>query len=240
MIGKNEKTVSLGGVSKIYKVNEHLTAGVKDITFSAAKGELVLLLGPSGSGKTTLLSLIAGLIEPSEGKVILFRREVNSYSKTELQKLRAEKIGFIFQTFLLIDSLTALENVKLLLKFAGKTSKESETKAVELLNYFNISCISGKFPNALSQGEKQRVAVARAVANDADLILADEPTASLEVKQGFEIIEMLNNYAKEKNKSVIVASHDLRLKDYADKIIYMEDGRITQEESIDENIEDRS
>ena len=227
---KNEKEniVSLQNVSKIYNVNEHITAGVKDITFAANKGELILLLGPSGSGKTTLLTLIAGLLEPTKGKVVLFNKEINSYSRSALQKLRAERIGFIFQAFLLIDALTVVENIKLVLKFAGKNGKDADSRAADLLNKFGVDQLSKKFPSSISQGEKQRVAAARAIANNPDLILADEPTASLEVSQGLEIIGSLHSYSNKENKCVIVASHDLRLKEFADRIIYLEDGSMKE------------
>ena len=224
----DEKTniVSIRNVSKTYRINEHSSVGVKDINFEAKPGELVLFLGPSGSGKTTLLTLIAGLLQPSEGSISLFDKNIETYSNVELQKLRAEKIGFIFQTFLLIDALTALQNIELVLKFAFKSNREVKKIAMNTLKELHIECLADKLPVTMSQGEKQRVAVARAIANDAELILADEPTASLDASNGSAIIELLHRYAKKNNKCVIVVSHDLRLKEFADRIIYLEDGRI--------------
>jgi putative ABC transport system ATP-binding protein len=218
--------VSIKNVSKSYKVNEHSTSAVSNINFEATTGELVLVLGPSGSGKTTLLTLIAGLLSPSEGSISLFQKKIEEYSSVELQKLRAEKIGFIFQTFLLIDALNALQNIELVLKFASKTKREAKIIANSLLKELQIEYLADKLPISMSQGEKQRVAAARAIANRADLILADEPTASLDAANGLIIIELLHNYATKNNKCVIVVSHDLRLKEYADRIIYLEDGRI--------------
>ncbi|MDT3696001.1 MAG: ABC transporter ATP-binding protein [Ignavibacterium sp.] len=226
MKDENENIVSLQNVSKSYRINEHSSVGVTDITFEAKHGELVLFLGPSGSGKTTLLTLIAGLLKPSNGIINLFHKPIESYSVSELQKLRAERLGFIFQTFLLIDSLTALQNVELVLKFASKSKREARRIAENIFRELNIEYLADKLPTAMSQGEKQRAAVARAIANNAELILADEPTASLDTENGSIIIELLNAYAKIKNKCVIVVSHDLRLKEYADRIIYLEDGRI--------------
>ena len=223
---KDENIVSLQNVSKSYKINEHSSVGVKDIIFEAKLGELVLFLGPSGSGKTTLLTLMAGLLQLSEGSISLFQKPIESYSSVELQKLRAKKIGFIFQTFLLIDALTALQNVELVLQFASKSKREAATITKNLLRELQIKYLADKLPVTMSQGEKQRVAVARAIANNAELILADEPTASLDAENGSIIIELLHSYAKKKNKCVIVVSHDLRLRDYADRIIYLEDGRI--------------
>jgi putative ABC transport system ATP-binding protein len=224
--------VQLTGVSKIFGVNEHKTAAVRDARLQASTGELVLLLGPSGSGKTTLLTLIAGLIKPTSGKVALFGRNIESYTPGQLQQLRARRIGFVFQTFHLIDSLTAIENVALILRFAGRSRIEAKRRARRLLGQFHIEHLAWKFPATLSQGEKQRVAVARAIANGADLIIADEPTASLETKQGFDIIRLLHQYAKEHNRCVIVASHDLRIAEFADRVLRLEDGILTYRERV--------
>jgi putative ABC transport system ATP-binding protein len=220
--------VQLASVSKIFGSNEHKTIAVQDISLEASPGELVLLLGPSGSGKTTLLTLIAGLVEPTSGTVSLFGRNIEDYTSKELQKLRAARIGFVFQTFHLIDSLTVIENVALVVRFGGKTKTETKRQALRMLDQFHIEHLAKKFPANLSQGEKQRVAVARAIANGAELIIADEPTASLETKQGFDIIRLLHEYAKEENRCVIVASHDLRIVEFADRVLRLEDGVITQ------------
>lgn len=220
-----ENIILLQNVSKLYRINEHKSFGVKDIDFQAKPGELVLLLGPSGSGKTTLLTLIAGLLRPSEGSIRLFGNPIESYTNAELQSLRAGKIGFIFQTFLLIDSLTSSQNIELVMKFNSKPKREARKTARALLKDLRIEYLADKLPSAMSQGEKQRVAVARAVANNAGLILADEPTASLDTENGSIIIELLSSFARN-NKCVIVASHDLRLKKYADRIINLENGMI--------------
>lgn len=219
--------ISLKGVSKSYKVNEHVSFGVRDIDFEAKPGELVLLLGPSGSGKTTLLTLIAGLLKPSEGSIKLFDKPVESYSAVALQKLRAGKIGFIFQTFLLIDALTSSQNIELVIQFNHKSGKEARKISGDILRKLRIDYLASKLPSTMSQGEKQRVAIARAVANDAGLILADEPTASLDTENGLAIIELLGSFAKN-NKCVIVASHDLRLMKHADRIVYLDNGRIAE------------
>jgi ABC-type lipoprotein export system ATPase subunit len=156
----------------------------------------------------------------------LYNENISEMRPGELQQLRAKRIGFIFQTFLLIDSLSAIQNIELVLRFAKLNKKYIREQAFYLLKQFGIEELAFKSSVSLSQGEKQRVAVARAIANNADLILADEPTASLETNQGMLIIELLHNYATKQNKCVIVASHDLRLKDYADRIIYLKDGEI--------------
>ena len=222
----NKLIVQVENVTKIYHSNSHQHAGVVNVSLNAGSGELLLLLGPSGSGKTTLLTLIAGLIKPTEGHISLFNKNLISYSAPDLQRLRATRIGFIFQTFLLIDALNVFENINLVLRFAGKNGYHKKLKVISLLEKFSIAHLARHFPAKLSQGEKQRVAIARAIANDADLILADEPTASLASTQGFEIINLLHQYAKERNKCVLVVSHDLRLKDYADRILYLENGKL--------------
>ncbi len=225
MKDENRNIVSLRDVNKTYRINEHVSVGVKDINFDARPGELILFLGPSGSGKTTLLTLIAGLLKPSEGSISLFQKPIESYSVADLQSLRADRIGFIFQTFLLIDALTSSQNIELVVKFNQKSKKEARRIAETLLKELNIEYLADKLPATMSQGEKQRVAVARAVANNAELILADEPTASLDTENGSTIIELLSSFARD-NKCVIVASHDLRLKKFADRIVYLDNGRI--------------
>jgi putative ABC transport system ATP-binding protein len=222
--------IDLHDVSKIFGANGGVTAAVTNISLLCYAGELVLLLGPSGSGKTTLLTLMAGLLRPSAGNIFLFGNDVRNYSDERLQDLRARRLGFIFQNFLLIDSLTVLENVLLVLRFGGTTGAQAIEEARRLLRRFAIEHLAGNSPSKLSQGEKQRAAIARAIANGGELIIADEPTASLESTQGLEIIILLRNLAKEYRKCVVVATHDLRLVDYADKILHLRDGEIVKSE----------
>jgi putative ABC transport system ATP-binding protein len=218
------KIVQLENVTKTFGNNGHRTVALRNASFHVSRGELLVLVGPSGSGKTTLLTLIAGLLEPTSGAISLFGRSIGHYTPKQLQQLRARRIGFVFQTFLLIDSLTAQENVTLILRFAGKARTEAERRAHELLRQFQVGHLAKKFPPTFSQGEKQRVAIARAFANGPDLIIADEPTGSLESRQGFEVIQLLQEYAKHLNKCVIIATHDLRIAELADRVIRMEDG----------------
>jgi putative ABC transport system ATP-binding protein len=229
----NNSVVEIKGATKIYESNANKCVALNEINFSASKGELLLLLGPSGSGKTTLLTVTAGFTKLTTGEVFLFGKNITKYSPVELQLLRAERIGFIFQSFLLIDALTVFENVELVLHFSQKNMRDN---AFEALQKVGIANLSKKSPMELSYGEKQRVAIARAFANDADLLIADEPTASLETKQGEEIIKLLHNYASELNKCVIVASHDKRLKYLADKIHYIENGKISRLEVPSKNV----
>jgi putative ABC transport system ATP-binding protein len=205
---------------------------IRDISFTAQRGELVLLLGPSGSGKTTLLTLIAGLIEPTSGIVELFGKNIQQYTSKELQHLRASRLGFVFQNFLLLDALTVKENVALVTQFNGTSKKQGRKRTSEILQELHIVHLAQKYPTQLSQGEKQRAAIARALVNHPDIILADEPTANLESGQGFEIIRFLHDYVKKQNKCVIVASHDLRIVEFADRVLRLADGRVVSEEII--------
>lgn len=227
MENNNGPVAELKNVSKIYSFDQGQTAGVRDVSLRLCRKEFLLILGPSGSGKTTLLTLVAGLLKPTTGSVSLFGESIIHYSNKQLQRIRAEKIGFIFQNFLLIDTLTAKQNVELVLKFAGLSRSESSHKIDDIFEELKISYLLNKYPTAMSQGEKQRVAVARAIANDAELILADEPTASLETEQGMQIISLLSAFSEKKNKCVVVSSHDLRLSNYAGRIICLTDGKIT-------------
>jgi putative ABC transport system ATP-binding protein len=213
-------------VTKIFNDSGQPTTAVREVSLEARRGEMVLLLGPSGSGKTTLLTLIAGLTRPTSGSISLFGKNVEEYSATELQSLRAERIGFVFQTFLLIDSLTATENIEIVLRFNRKRRAERAAKTQALLGELGIEHLARRFPRAMSQGEKQRVAIARAIANDAELLIADEPTGSLETRQAVDIIALLHDQAKRRSATVIVASHDLRLKEFADRTLRLQDGML--------------
>ena len=191
---------------------------------------VVLLLGPSGSGKTTLLTLMAGLVAPSAGSVSIGGKRLETLSLVELQRLRARSIGVVFQAFNLIDALTALENVALVLRFAGAARRGSLVAAQAILDRIGIGHLGAQLTSRLSQGEKQRVAIARAVANSPVLLLADEPTASLDSGHGLEIIEILRRYARESMAAVVVSTHDPRLASFADQILRLSDGKVKKED----------
>ena len=213
----------LDRVSKSYGSSRPV---VRDISLDVCPGEMVLLVGPSGSGKTTLLTLIAGLLRPDAGMVRLFGDDLALRSAEQMQHIRARRIGFVFQTFHLIDAITAVENVALALRFGGLRGPEAHRRAQALLVERGIGHLAQKKPGAMSQGEKQRVAITRATANHPDLILADEPTASLETPQGLAIIRLLQDYASTQGRSVIVATHDLRMTEFATRVLRIEDGRV--------------
>lgn len=214
-------------VTRDFSDAQHKAIILDNVSFVINPGELVLLLGPSGSGKSTFLTILAGLQPPDHGKVILFGKELYEYSNAELQQLRADHVGFIFQTFHLIDSLTAIENVLLIMQFSNNNVKNKKKVAIDLLNQFGIGHLTDAYPKTMSQGEKQRVAIARALANKAELLIADEPTGSLSSDQGMKIVELLHQEAKINKRGVVIASHDQRIAQYADRILYIEDGVVS-------------
>lgn len=230
-IERSAPAIELRGASKIYQVAGRGTTGLMPTDLVITPGELVLLVGPSGSGKTTLLTLAAGLVAPTAGSITIGGERLDGMTATALQRLRARRIGFVFQAFNLVEALTALENVSLVLRFSGLARGDAERRAREVLEEIGILHLSAQFPAQLSQGEKQRVAVARAVAARPALLLADEPTASLDTENGLEVIRALHRYARTHSAAVLAATHDLRLTDFADRVLTLSDGRIVREEA---------
>ena len=222
---KPANPVELRNVTKTYASNGTTTSAVHGGAFKASRGRLILVLGPSGSGKTTLLGLMAGFLAPDEGDVTLFGREISELSETDRQRLRAERLGFVFQSFRLIDALTVWQNVEQVLRFNRVSRRSRERKIRPVLDDLGILHLSDRLPPSLSQGEKQRVAIARAIVHSPSLILADEPTANLESRQGAEVILLLRRQTRRNGGCVIVASHDLRIKDLADEVYWIEDGQ---------------
>ncbi len=218
----------MDGVSKCYESLHGRTFALRNINFIAGPGELILLLGPSGSGKTTFLTLLAGLQQPTSGEIFLFGKKTSDYMAREIQDLRCKKIGFVFQTFLLLESLTVLQNVMMIRRFAGATRRECMTDAMRYLRRFGIEKLADSYPKMISQGEKQRAAIARALVNGAELIIADEPTGSLATEQGMEVVEYLRKSSYEEGRCVIIASHDERIIPHSDKVLRIKDGEFTE------------
>lgn len=217
------------GVSKTFATfGAESVVAVRDASLELRGGEVTLISGASGSGKTTLLSIIGGLIPPSDGEVELGGRALRSLSQAELTMLRLRTIGYVFQGFRLIDALTAAENVELPLNLAGTLRPASRDRAIGLLQRLSLSDRLDAFPQTMSAGEKQRVAIARAFANDPPLLLADEPTGSLDSRAGQKVIEILQAAARVHGCAVLIVSHDHRIQRYADHVLEMEDGRLQQ------------
>ena len=220
------------GLSKIFGSGHLEVRALEDIKLSVSEGDLVALLGPSGSGKTTLLLCISLILDPTEGKIVFDGQTIfqkNGWTGVDIRRIRREKIGFIFQSHNLIPFLTAKQNVLFPLSLIGLRKEEAESRAMELLRYMEIADRADYLPALLSGGEQQRVAVARALANNAKLILADEPTASLDTGRGMRVMELLKKIAKENRSAVIVVTHDVRMIEGFDCVYHLKDGRIIDE-----------
>ena len=195
------------------------------------RGEYLSIMGPSGSGKTTLFNMVGGIDRPSRGRVYIDGVDVAKLDAYELAWLRCRKIGYIFQTFNLIPVLTAMENVTLPMIFAGVGREERIKRGKEILERVGLGDRLNHKPAELSGGQQQRVAIARALANDPVIVLADEPTGNLDLETGLDIINLLKNLNKEQNVTIIAATHDLKMLDVSDRIVYLRDGKIDRYET---------
>jgi putative ABC transport system ATP-binding protein len=226
-----EKIVSLKNISKEYSANGRKIKALDDINLNVKPKELVVLLGPSGAGKTTILNLIAGLEKPTSGEVRVLDIDLVDSDENFLSAFRAANIGFIFQSYNLVSTLTARENVELMMELAGwSDANRNEKRTAELIESVGLTERADHLPAQLSGGEQQRVAIARALANDPQLILADEPTGNLDMKTGSEIVTLLEGLKKEREKTVIITTHDERIVQKADVIYRVERGRLIGEE----------
>ncbi|MDD3189380.1 MAG: ABC transporter ATP-binding protein [Fermentimonas sp.] len=217
----------LSGAGKEYKTGESTIVALQPTTTEFRTGEITLLVGPSGSGKTTLLSLLGSVIYPTMGKVWVGDTCVNDLYEKELANLRLQHIGFVFQGFNLLAPLNALENVMQPLLLQGVKRKEAKSRAMKLIRQFGMEDRIHNLPKNLSGGQQQRIAIARSLITDPQLILCDEPTASLDHKSAKMVMEMLSQLSMD-NRAVIVVTHDVRLKKYADRTIYVSEGRISE------------
>ncbi len=220
--------IHLQTVCKIYGSGEAAVRAVDSVDLTIHAAEFVLLLGPSGSGKTTLLSLIGGLLQPTSGAVYVAGTEVSRLPPKALAAFRLKQIGFIFQFFQLMSALTACENVELVLRLSGQTSHQARQEAETLLTRFGLTHRLTHLPAQLSGGEKQRVALARALALRPPILIADEPTGSLDSHNGEQVIHLLRQLVDEEHRTVLVASHDPRLVPVATRVLHCEDGRIRE------------
>ncbi len=213
------------GLTKVFESGPATVRAVDGVDLTVGRGEIVLIVGPSGAGKTTLLTLIGGVLRPTAGSVRINGYDITAVKESELTHVRQHLVGFIFQSFSLLESLSSRENVEVALNFAGVTGKPARERATRLLVDLGMEDRLQFKPWALSGGEKQRVSIARALANDPQLILADEPTANLDSKHGHEVVVLLRDIAKKQRRTVIIVSHDQRIREVADKVLWLEDGR---------------
>ncbi len=226
---EDKLVVKAEGLTKIYVEDGVETPALRGVDLEIRRGEFAALAGPSGSGKSTLLHLIGGLLTPTAGRVWLNGRRLDELSRDELAELRLREIGFVFQAYNLIPVLTVLENAAFVLELQGVPAAERRRRALELLKTLEIAEYADRFPNKLSGGQQQRVAVARAVAPNPSLILADEPTANLDSKTGLALIDLMRKLNRERGVTFLFATHDPRLLERVDRVIFIEDGRIVQD-----------
>lgn len=216
------------GVEMVYQSGRQSFQVLKGIDLQVRQGDVQLLMGPSGSGKTTLLSILAGLLTPTQGRVILLGEEITKMSRAKLARFRLRNIGFIFQGFNLFPALTAQENVEVALNIKNVRGRTARQEAKLRLEQVGLGDKGNSLPRDLSGGQKQRVAIARALAGNPKLIMADEPTAALDSTSGHAVIDLLRKLAKEEGSTVLMVTHDPRIIDVADRILDLEDGKIKQ------------
>ncbi|MBN1245465.1 ABC transporter ATP-binding protein [Candidatus Bathyarchaeota archaeon] len=221
----SDLVVATDSLNKAYQLGDVEVEVLKGITFKVARGEFVAICGPSGSGKTTLLNIISGIDRTTSGKIIVLGEDLTVQDENFLADFRCNHVGFVFQSYNLVSTLTVAENVAFPMEWSRKPEEEVETRVAELLETVGLQHRANHFPAQLSGGEQQRVAFARALANDPELILADEPTGNLDTKNGQKITQMLRTL-KANGKTVIVATHDPELMQLADRTVCLEDGRI--------------
>jgi len=227
-----ENIISVQDVSKIYRVGSEKVVALNNVTLNISKGEICCFLGPSGSGKSTLLNLLAGLEKPTKGRIIIKGQELNKLSENKLTKFRQKHIGFVFQSYNLLPTLSALENVSLPLAFRGISKKKREKIAKKILKDVGLETHLKHKPTQMSGGQQQRVGIARAFVGKPEIVFADEPTGNLDTKTTIEVMELITKMARENEQTLVIVTHDVEVARYADRIFYIRDGRI---DKIEEN-----
>ncbi len=213
-------------VTKTYQVDSNIINAVDDVSLQICPGEFVALVGPSGSGKTTMLALLAGLLSPSEGSILIGDQDLSTMNESRRTRFRREKVGFTFQDNNLVPYLTVKENVELMLKLNGQYNKRSKQHAAELLEQLGLGDRLNNLPSQLSGGQQQRVAIARALVHRPKIVLADEPTASLDTQRALQVVETFADQIHAQNLAGIMVTHDLRMCQFVDKVIQMRDGKV--------------
>jgi putative ABC transport system ATP-binding protein len=227
-------TVFLENVSKVYQMGEVEVHALKEIDLTVTKGEFLVALGPSGSGKTTMLNLIGGIDSPTSGKIVVGGRDISTLNEKELTRFRRETVGFIFQFFNLIPTLTARENVEFALDLVPKEKRGS---ALEVLEQVGLSDRANHFPSQLSGGEQQRVAIARALAKRPPVVLCDEPTGELDYDTGIMILRLMRDISRQEHCNFLMVTHNSAIAKIADKVVHLHSGEIASVD-VNENPED--
>ena len=216
-------------VIKTYPSDSGTIYAVEDVSLRVAAGEFVALVGPSGSGKTTMLSMLAALLRPSSGQILLDGQDLAKLNDFERVAMRREKIGFTFQANNLVPYLSAVENVEMMLRLNKRLDKTGKLRARELLARLGLAERMHNLPSQMSGGQQQRVAIARALIHNPSLVLADEPTASLDTERAYQVVETFASLIHEQNRAGIMVTHDLRMCEYVDRVLVMQDGKLVRE-----------
>lgn len=228
---KTNSLIELSNVSKAYyRKGVEVIKALDNVSLKVAEGEFVTVLGPSGSGKSTFLNMLGALDRPTSGKVMLDNYDISKLNEAELVALRRKKVGFVFQQYNLIPTLSAIENVEVALAPTGMPKRERYDRSRELLNLVKLGRRMDHLPSELSGGEQQRVAIARAFANEPKILLMDEPTGVLDTKTGREIMEIIRKANKERDKTVVAVTHAGYVKGYSDRLLFMRDGKLYEHE----------
>lgn len=223
--------IQVENLHKSYLMGREAVPALRGVSINVARGEMLCLMGPSGSGKTTLLNLLGGLDEPGRGHITIDGENVVSMKEEQLAQLRLRKLGYVFQTFNLLNNFTAFENVEAPMVLAGKyRRRERKIRVTLLLEQVGLADRMDHYPSELSGGQQQRVAIARALANDPPIVIGDEMTGDLDSETGFEVMRLVRQLNQEHEKTVIFVTHDPRMAEFADRVIYMLDGKIDREE----------
>ena len=219
----------LDKVTKSFKEGDSTVQALQEVSLQVEPGEFIAIIGPSGSGKSTLLSIAGALLQPTSGSVLVNNTDIAKLKEKDLSSFRLTGVGFILQTSNLIPYLNVLDQLLLVLKMAGNVTEQNKAFAKQLLTELGLGEKLEKFPNELSGGERQRVAIARAFVNNSNIILADEPTASLDSNRAFEVVKLIRKEVKERNKAAVMVTHDERMLEFCDKVYRMEDGVLKEE-----------
>jgi len=222
----DDTVISIKNVKRRYKMGNEEVWALAGVSLDIARGEYLSIMGPSGSGKSTLFNMIGGLDIPTEGEVLIDGLRLDQMTQKQIAYVRCKKIGFIFQTFNLIQVMTALDNVMLPIIFSGVSDEEAKERAITILDKVGLQGRYNHLPSQLSGGQQQRVAVARALANTPSILLADEPTGNLDLKTGEELINTLKTLKDQMGVTIITATHDHKMLAASDRVIYLEDGKV--------------
>ena len=228
-----EPVLRLKQVRKVYPMGKEKVVAVNNVSMDVAQGEICCLLGKSGCGKSTLLNMMAGLEKPTRGEIIFFKRHIERMNEDQLAKFRREYVGFVFQSYNLLSTMTALENVALPLVFRKVPKKERDERAMALLEAVGLGERANHKPNEMSGGQQQRVSIARAFINDPQVVFADEPTGNLDTKTTIEMMELIMSLVRKNNQTLVLVTHDLELADYCETIVHLSDGKVERIERFD-------